>query len=335
MTSRERIRAALNFQPVDRMPMIEWAGWWDLTVKRWVGDGLAPDLTERYTLVKHFGLDLHMQDWLRSFGPGVQRRRGHDEPLVSSMDDYLALRPNLYPDLFADAKKRDLWRERAKLQASGEAALWYTLDGFFWFPRMLLGIEPHMMAFYDQPELMHQINTDLAAWHIKTIESIYKFCEPDWMTFAEDMSYNNGPMLSEALFDEFMLPYYEQVIPVIKQANTTVITDSDGDITMAAPWFERAGIDGVLPLERQAGVDIDVLRQAHPNMRFIGHFDKMTMNQGEAAMRREFERLLPAAKQGGFIISCDHQTPPGVSLEQYQCYLRLLREYSEQVGTDL
>ena len=75
-------------------------------------------------------------------------------------------------------------------------------------------------------------------------------------------------------------------------------------------------------------MDIAQLRAAHPRMRFIGHFDKLTMNQGEAAMRAEFERLLPTAARGGFIISCDHQTPPGVSLENYRLYLRLFHEYA-------
>ncbi len=90
-------------------------------------------------------------------------------------------------------------------------------------------------------------------------------------------------------------------------------------------------IDGVLPLERQAGVDIAALRAQHPHMRFIGHFDKMTMPKGEAAMRAEFERLGPLMKSGGFIPSVDHQTPPGVSLEQYCVYLRLLNDYMNQV----
>ena len=67
-------------------------------------------------------------------------------------------------------------------------------------------------------------------------------------------------------------------------------------------------------------------------MRFIGHFDKMTMNKGEATLRREFERLLPTASRGGLIVSCDHQTPPGVSLEDYVLYLRLFREYAEKAG---
>jgi hypothetical protein len=71
------------------------------------------------------------------------------------------------------------------------------------------------------------------------------------------------------------------------------------------------------------------LRRQFPDLRMVGHFDKMTMNRGEAAMRAEFERLVPLMKTGGFIPSVDHQTPPGVSLEQYRCYLRLLDEFTK------
>ena len=148
------------------------------------------------------------------------------------------------------------------------------------------------------------------------------------MTFAEDLSYNNGPMLSQAQFEEFLAPYYRRVIPALRKLGVIPLVDSDGDIFKPAAWFEAAGIDGILPLERQAGVDIAQLRAAYPKMKFIGHFDKMIMNKGEVALRAEFERLLPVAQRGGFLISCDHQTPPGVSLEDYRLYLRLFREYA-------
>ena len=68
-------------------------------------------------------------------------------------------------------------------------------------------------------------------------------------------------------------------------------------------------------------------------MKFIGHFDKMTMDKGEDAMRAEFERLLPTAANGGLLISCDHQTPPGVSYENYKTYLSLFKEYAEKAGS--
>jgi hypothetical protein len=35
MTNRDRFNRVLHFQPVDRLPVIEWAGWWHLTLNRW------------------------------------------------------------------------------------------------------------------------------------------------------------------------------------------------------------------------------------------------------------------------------------------------------------
>ena len=106
------------------------------------------------------------------------------------------------------------------------------------------------------------------------------------------------------------------------------IVDTDGDVTKLVPWLQEVGVAGVLPLERQAKVDGMALRRQFPTLRMIGHFDKLTMHRGEAAMRAEFERLEPLMKSGGFIPSVDHQTPPGVSLEAYRLYLRLLEEYT-------
>ena len=43
------------------------------------------------------------------------------------------------------------------------------------------------------------------------------------------------------------------------------IVDTDGDVTRMVPWLQEVGIDGVLPLERQAGVDgMAAARSAFP-----------------------------------------------------------------------
>ena len=52
---------------------------------------------------------------------------------------------------------------------------------------------------------------DLVAHHLKIIDKVCEHTTPDFMTFAEDMSYNNGSMLSKELFDEFMKPYYPEL----------------------------------------------------------------------------------------------------------------------------
>ena len=322
MTPRERFHAIMNFQPFDRLPVIEWATWWNQTIDRWHGEGLPRNVTERYAINRHFGVEMYLQDWIE---PRIPPAPHHGAAVVAAADQYERLRPALYP---ADAVNIERFQHWAALQRSGEAVIWITLLGFFWYPRTLLGIEPHLFAFYDQPELMHRINRDLLEWNLKILETIYSVCTPDFMTFAEDLGYNHGPMLSEQQFDEFLAPYYQRILPVVHEHGTFSFIDSDGDVTVPARWFERVGLQGILPLERQAGVDIAALRAAHPRMRFIGHFDKLTMTRGEIALRAEFERLLPTAARGGFLISCDHQTPPGVSYQDYQTYLRLFREYA-------
>ncbi len=331
MTVRERFLKTMNFEKADRLPVMEWASWWTKTIERWQGEGLKVEakdgLSAGDALQLDFGLDLQLQTWVHFTTKATPRPAYHGAPIIETMEDYERIKPTLYPEKpLNDARMREF----ARRQKEGSAILWLTLEGPFWGPRTLLGIEPHLYAFYDEPELMHAINQDLTDYNKRVYDQICEYFIPDFMTFAEDMSYNNGPMISEALFDEFMLPYYQQMIPAMKERGTKVFIDSDGDISMALDWFMRAGIEGILPLERQAGVDLEKLRARYPKCLFIGHYDKMVMPKGEAAMRAEFERLLPVMRQGGFAPSVDHQTPPGVSLENYYIYLKLLKEYAEK-----
>lgn len=330
MTNRERFNNIMRFKPVDRLPRIEWATWWDKTIARWETEGLAvpphPLLPKWEAIQSHLGLDLHLQTWLGYATKDTPRAPGHGLAIIHDNDDYTRILPTLYPETLP--VNMDRLNAFKQLRETGEGITWATVDGPFWGPRTLLGIEPHLYAFYDEPELMHRINADLVAYNIRKLTQLCEHYTPDFISIAEDMSYNNGPMLSEAQFDEFLLPYYRQLVKFLKERDILCFIDSDGDVTKMIPWFERAGIQGVLPLERQAGVDVNYLREKHPNFLLLGHYDKMVMPHGEEAMRGEFERLLPAMKKGGFIPSVDHQTPPGVSLDNYRIYIRLLHEYT-------
>ena len=324
MTNVERFRAALLGQPIDRLPRVEWAPWWQDTLDRWYTEGLPPGM-DRNEVAAHLGLDPMRQVRVNPLAPTCPRPERHGGGIMQGADDYVRLKEHLYPSVEALAQGLP---PLVEAHGRGELVLWLTVDGFFWFPRRLFGIQDHFYAFFDHPELMHRINQDLADHSIAVIEQLGQMFAPEFVTFAEDMSYNHGPMLSEALFDEFLAPYYEQVVPAIEGMGSVLIVDSDGDVTEMMPWLERVGARGVLPLERQAGVDAMEIRRRHPESIMVGHYDKMVMTRGEAAMRAEFERLLPVMRSGRFIPSVDHQTPPGVSLEDYHVYLRLLDEYS-------
>jgi len=321
MTPRSIYHAALQI-PRDnspRLPRVEWAAWWDKTIRRWEGEGL-PAMGWEDSL-RHFGLDI-----MRGLGvePAAE--------LIETEADYERLRPALFPKERLDRIARDA-KNLAPAHARGEFTVRFILNGFFWYPRRLFGIEGHFYAFYDHPELMHRINQDLLAFNLAAIDRVCEFIRPDLLSLMEDMSYNHGPMLSKACFDEFLRPYYLELAKPLKAAGVPFFVDTDGRVDAMVPWLLGCGVEGLLPLERQSGVDVLALRERHPNLLMLGGFDKMVMNRGEAAIRAEFERLLPLMRAGGYIPSVDHQTPPGVSLEDYLLYIKLLHEYTE--GTKL
>ena len=81
------------------------------------------------------------------------------------MDDYLARAAAT----FSAPRRRPSSRcgPGPQRQARGEAVVWCTFEGFFWFTRTLMGFERLMYAYYDQPELIHRINRDLLEFNLR------------------------------------------------------------------------------------------------------------------------------------------------------------------------
>ena len=325
MTPRALFTAALQIPPAlaeqghapaPRLPRVEWAAWWDKTIQRWEGEGM-PRLDWEASL-RHFGLD---------FMVGLGAEPGAE--LIENEADYERVRPALFSQKRIDGAVKQAER-LAAAHKRGECTVRFILNGFFWYPRRLFGIEGHLYAFYDYPELMHRINRDLLAFNLEALDKICAVLRPDLLSFMEDMSYNLGPMLSKDCFDEFLRPYYLELAKALQARGVPFFVDTDGLVDKLVPWLLDCGVEGLLPLERQSGVDVNALRAQYPGLKMLGGFDKMVMDKGEAAIRAEFERLLPLMRAGGFVPSVDHQTPPGVSLADYELYIKLLREYTEK-----
>jgi hypothetical protein len=331
MTAGERFGNLIRGKSFDRLPIIEWAPWWDLTLNRWHREGLAPQLTTCRDIQLSFGLEASVQTNFGVRTKDTPVAPSHGAGIMRTAADYKSIKKTLFHDPACYYNKDYIaWLESTR--AEGNTIHWFTVEGFFWYPRELFGIESHLFSFYDEPDLQKEMCADYAVCLKRVFEYLGNTFQFDFMSFAEDMSYNNGPMLSKESFDEFLAPYYRDVIPPLKQLGVPVFIDSDGDITRAVDWYAEVGADGMFPLERQAGVDVALYIEKQPGMTFLGHFDKMCMKFGEEAMRREFERIIPACKKGKVIPSVDHQTPPDVSIENYHTYVKLLKEYAATVS---
>ena len=330
MTSSERFRRYIAGESVDRCPVIEWAPWWNLTVERWHTEGLPEDVKSVEDIQGFFGLDKCLRTHGRYRSASTPKNPGEGLGIMEDEADWEIVRKTLFPPVNT-VLSEEKFEWLRKTHERGDTLHFFTVEGFFWYPRTLFGIENHLLSFYDYPELYHRMCEEYTEWLVELFHYVFSRFKFDFMNFAEDMSYNLGPMLSEEMFNEFLAPYYKKLIPIIHEYGIPVFIDSDGDITKAVDWYASVGADGMFPLERQAGVDVSLYIDKQPQMAFLGHFDKMCMKFGKDAMRKEFERILPSMQRGKVIVSVDHQTPPDVSIDNYREYVKLLYEYCGKV----
>jgi uroporphyrinogen-III decarboxylase len=211
--------------------------------------------------------------------------------------------------------------------AKGEYAMRLRLQGFFWCPRDLMGVEQHLISYYDQPELLKQITRFQLDVYKEHLNGILKIIKPSTLFFEEDFSGKTGPMISVDCFNEFVTPYYREIIPFLKERGVgEIFLDTDGDFTLMIPHMLACGLDGVLPVDVNAGVDIVKVRAEYPELKFWGGFNKLCIIEGPEAIDAEFKRLEPVIRQGGCMICTDHQVSPHTPLAHYRYYLTRLRE---------
>jgi uroporphyrinogen decarboxylase len=149
----------------------------------------------------------------------------------------------------------------------------------------------------------------------------------DCIHIWEDMSYKNGPLMSPAVFEEFLVPGYRKVTDVARSHGaSTVLLDTDGDCTKLIPPLMDAGVTGLYPFEVQAGMDVVAIRQAFPKLQILGGIDKKALAAGPAAIDAEVSRRVPSMmKHGGYVPMVDHQVPPEVSWGDYLHYRDRIR----------
>ena len=117
-------------QRVDRLPIWEWAMWWDETIARWRTEGLPAELDTVFDISQYFGLDPYQQFWFSTTDPTIEAVQHHVEGIVSDMDDYLRVRPQLFPDHSAAIESMRAWADRQGAARRWSGSRWKATSGF-------------------------------------------------------------------------------------------------------------------------------------------------------------------------------------------------------------
>jgi len=362
VTDLERFRACMEYRPADRRPNHE-LGVWGQTCERWereAPDAVRGFTWDWFVAEPALGLDRREYiDVNFGFIPPYERQVLEDTPeyevvrnekgVVTKalkfgkaggtrlcMDQYLEF-PVVAPGDFPAVKKRlaAAIPERYPKDLDQQIAAWKRRDyplclgrncaanGFYWRAREFMGTENLSYAWYDYPELMHEMMELYADFIIETSRPVIEKIPPDYFVLNEDMAMKGGPLLGPETFRQFIFPHLARLVEFFRKHGTRhVAVDCDGDPTVLIPLLLDAGVDTVWPIERASDVSPQKWRrQFGKRLRLWGGVDKRELAKGPAAIRAHLRELIPLIEEGGYIPTVDHTVPPDVSWDNFRCYM--------------
>jgi len=248
---------------------------------------------------------------------------------VETPRDWEALKKERYrlDDPYRELAQEEIEAMRDGIQEGKMASASY-FRGFYGQLRAWMGTENLSLAFYEYPDMVHDMVQHWAELLARQIERLPDDILIDQVYWWEDMAYNHGPLVGPKTFREFLQPGYHRVMQAARKRGCAIsAVDCDGDPhDIVRNWLEE-GVNIMLPMEVTGAVDPYAWRKEFGReVRFAGGIAKEPLVIGGKAIDRELDRLKPLLEQGGYIPHVDHHVPPTVSYANYCYYLEKKRK---------
>jgi len=205
----------------------------------------------------------------------------------------------------------------------------FDMQGGFDLPRQLMGEENLCIAYYDDPELVHDILETAGETAAGVLERVTDEIVVDLLGVHEDLAGKSGPLVGPAQIERFIKPYYLRLWDIARSRGTRLFgQDSDGNVNPVISGFMDAGLNMMHPMEPAAGMDIvEVRRKYGRTLAMQGGIDKHVLRRSKEEIRRELEhKMQPLMREGGTVFGLDHRIPNGTPLENYRYYVDTGRE---------
>jgi hypothetical protein len=356
---RRLFHEVLSFRAPGRsLTTLVWV--WPSTMERWQGEGMPPECVDQEVLRAYLGLDPSM--WvtpqaetfvypplesvvLEETEEKVTRRdslgitsTSFKDPLRQSMPQYLAFPVQSHADWEA-YRERLVWRpervgeawarQQAELRGREAPVVIEPSHGasLYGALRDMLGMERLSYLWHDDPGWLEEMLDTLVELFGRTAEALYGDFTPDAVCFFEDMAYKHGPLVSPRHVRELLVPRYRVMVDKLRELGVPfVFLDSDGKVEELIPLWREAGIDGVMPMEVNAGMDVEVYRERYPRLLMMGGVDKRALARGREAIDREMEKVARVVRGGGYLPWTDHAVPHDISWDNFRYYAERLKE---------
>jgi uroporphyrinogen decarboxylase len=328
MNSRERVIAALQRKPTDRVPIFMWfhpttalhLGELLELPARFVGDAMGDDIHQTW-VNNNFAMegitherdgDAHPDDW----GIVWERQYGFNQiahcPLANaSHEEVLAYR-------FPYGQLEKFFAPMSAL-ASANDGYFLGCDvspcvyEMYW---RLRGMENALMDMVDAPDLARELFRRCADFAVRLSEEACSRFSLDWLWTGDDVASQEAMMFSPRTWRALVKPELQRVFSVGKHHGLPVAYHCCGALRPIIPDLIEMGLDVLNPVQAGCpGMDpLELKREYGTRLSFMGGVDTQYLLPlgTETEVRRATSRLLEGMTSdgGGYILAAAHSIPP-------------------------
>lgn len=120
----------------------------------------------------------------------------------------------------------------------------YVSPGLFEHTHFLMSMEEALMAFYEEPDAMHELIDYLVDFELRLAKQFIDHLHPDALFHHDDWGSQISTFLSPAMFNEFFVPAYKKIYGYYKENGVElIIHHSDSYAATLVPYMIEMGID--------------------------------------------------------------------------------------------
>jgi len=152
------------------------------------------------------------------------------------------------------------------------------LSGIFEMTHHLMGMDTAMMAFYEEPEAMHELIDYITEYELAYARVIVDKIHPDCIFHHDDWGSQKSSLISPKMFNEFFVPAYKKLYGFYKANGVELIVHhNDSYSANLVPYMIEMGIDiwqGVMTTNNTP----ELIKKYGGQITFMGDIDSGTVD---------------------------------------------------------
>jgi uroporphyrinogen decarboxylase len=276
---------------------------------------------------EYLGENTYRDEWGTTYRVDYEASWPIDPPIAFPVRNREDWKNYVFPDPCLPHRIKEI--KGAVRKARGEIAVFGGISGPFTAAWLLLGLENMFVLLYDDLPLVRDVLEKCTDFFVEAGKKVVE-AGADVLLVSDDLGFKSALFMSPEQFRDFVVPLLARQIRALLPLGVPIVFHSDGKIDAILGDIVEMGISGYHPVEREAGMDIGLLRKAYPELCLLGNVNNKTtlvFGSPEDVIAEAAECTLVAGLKGRYVLASDHSIHHDVPVENVLAMIEFAERY--------